>query len=158
MVKKITTYVIDILILLVILVVGIYGYKLLGNKSAGIGGGNQKVLLTVEFERQENEHLKKINIGDEIYDSSKNEFLGVVKEMGEILPTAIHTLDYTKNEIVRAENDTYGMRTIVLECAATVTPTSVHVNNTETRIGTTMGFRSNHYALRGKIMGIEVLE
>ena len=158
MVKKVITYIIDLLILLVILVVGIYGYKLLANKSAGIGGGNGKVLLTVEFERQENAHLEKINIGDEIFDSSKNEFLGVVKEMSEISPTVIHTIDYTKNEIVRAENDAYGMRTIVLECSATVTPTAIHVNDTEAKIRTSLGFRSNHYALRGKIMGIEVIE
>lgn len=158
MAKKIITYIIDLLILLVILVVGIYGYKLLGNKSSGIGGGNGKVLLTVEFEKHENELLEKINIGDEIYDSSKNEFLGVVTNVTAVEPTVIHTLDYTKNEIVRAQNSDYGMRTIVLECSATVTPTSVHVNNTEVRIGTSMGFRSNRYALSGKIMGIEVIE
>ena len=160
MVKKITTYIIDLLILLVILAIGIYGYRLLGNKSAGTGVGDEgrKALLTIEFERHENELLEKINIGDEILHSSKNEVLGVVKEMSEISPTVIHTVDYTKNEIVRAENDAYGMKTIVLECPATVTQTSNHVNDTEVKIGTYLGFRSNRYAFVGKIMGIEVIE
>lgn len=158
MVKKIITYIIDLLILLVILVVGIYGYKLLANKSSGIGGGNGKVLLTVEFEKHENELLEKINIGDEIYDSSKNEFLGVITNVTAVEPTHMLTTDYTKNIITRAPNTDYGTRTVFIECSATVTPTSVHVNDTEARIGTSMGFRSNRYALNGKIMGIQVIE
>ena len=158
MVKKVITYIIDILIVLVILVVGIYGYKLLGNKSSGIGGNASKVLLTVEFEKIEISLLEQINIGDEIYDSSKNEFLGVITNVTAVEPTYMLTTDYTKNVITRAPNTDYGMRTVFIECSATVTPNSVHVNNTEARIGTSLGLRTNRYALKGKIMGIEILE
>jgi len=156
--KKTVTYIIDILIILVILVVGIYGYKLLGNKAKGGNGGSSKVLLTVEFEKHENTLLEKIAIGDEIYDSSKNEFLGVIKNVTAVEPSVLNTFDYTQNKIVRAPTTEYGKKTVFLECNATVTENSVHVNNTEVRIGTVLGFRTNRYALSGKVMGIEVLE
>lgn len=159
MFKKTVTYIIDILIVLVILAVGLYGYKIISNKALTKNGADTKtVLITIEFEKHDKEILKKITVGEEVMDSAKNEVIGTVKSVSPITDSIVTVSDYKNGKYVKASTPEYGLQTIVLECVATVTPTDIKVRNTDIKVGTELGIRTNEYALRGRVMGINFSE
>lgn len=157
MAKKIITYLIDILIVIAILAVGLYGYKLVSNKALFNKNGEmqKKLLVTVEFEKSKKELLEKIEVNQEVKDSSKNEYFGTIVEATPVSDSIITVSDNLNGKYVKITTPEYGMRTIVIECNGVATDTSVTAAGTEVRIGSTIGIRTSDYTIQGKIIGIE---
>lgn len=160
MAKKIITYLIDILIVIAILAVGLYGYKLVSNKALlnKSGETQKKLLVTVEFEKSKKELLEKIEVNQEVKDSSKNEYLGTVVKATPVSDSIITVSDNLSGKYVKTTTPEYGMRTIVIECDGVVTDTTVTAAGSEVRIGSTIGIRTSDYTIQGKVMGIEFEE
>lgn len=157
MIKKTVTYAIDILVVLVILAVGLYGYKLISNKAL-TKDETKTIFVTVEFEKSEKNILEKIKVGDEIMNSSKNELFGTVKTVSPITDSVLTVSDYKNGKYVKATTPEYGLQTIVLECKGTISPTEIKAEGTEIRIGSEIGLRTSEYTLKGKIMKIDFEE
>lgn len=157
--KKVIKYIIDILIVLVIAAVLIYGYgKITANYSTNKTSSEKTVYVTVEFDKNDKDVLTKVKQGDVLYDGNKNSVLGTVTSVSDIFDSKVQTKDYTSGKIVSATTDEYGLMQIILECRANVSPMEIKVGSSDIKVGTALNLRTDAYALSGKVMGIEVQE
>lgn len=156
MLKKTVTYIIDAIIVIAILMVGLYGYKIISNKYLNKDSAQYEMaLITVEFQKHDPEVLRKIEVGQTVSDGKKHEVIGTVKTVGEIKNSTEIIKDYNKNSYVKAETDAFSELTVVLECPAVVTDESVRLGNTDVKIGTELEMKTPQYNIKGSIMGID---
>lgn len=162
MAKKITTYLIDIIIIIAILAIGLYGFRLISKKAevktSGKSNKSTKIQLTVEFEKHYKELLEKIEVGQEVIDSSRSEPFGTIISETPVEDCVITVSDYINGKFVKTSTPEYGMKTVVIECDGTVTDTSVTAAGKEVRIGTDLLIRTSEYTVNGKIMAIDFKE
>ncbi len=141
----------DILLIIAVVAIGFLGYKYVSGRA--IDGDKRDIYFTVELNSVKEDFTKKINIGDEIKDSVKGYYLGVVNSV-EVKPDMVINWDTENTRFIRTEvPDSY---TVLVEIKSngTIAKDEVFAETVPVRIGKEMSIKGKGYANTGYIVGL----
>lgn len=146
----------DAVIILIVLIAGIVGYKFL-NKNEALDVNTQKVVYQVRTTESELEVYDKIAVNSDIYDSVKNYYIGKVINKERVSST---------REVLDEKNEKYNVAEVngktdiilTIEANATTTDKDIIVGSGYTiKVGNSAYVKGKGYAGIGYIVSIERL-
>jgi len=146
--------IIDLLILLLIIaVVGRYAWKSQAQKPSGVQAQTIEVVLLVKDVRDAT--VNAIKEGDIVRETKSNVVLGKITNI-EVKPadTLVNTAD---GKVVNYPNPILKDIYVTVRGTGTAGENAIVLGNSEIRIGTTLAFKTNIYAVVSTVMGIKVL-
>lgn len=146
----------DIVIIILVLIAGIVGYKFL-NKGESTSVNTQKIIYQVRTQESEPVVYDKITLDTNIYDSVKNYYMGKVVSK-ESIPSTRDVLDEKNEKYVVAEvNDKIDI-IITIEADATMTDKDIILGGGyPIKVGNSAYVKGKGYAGIGYVISIERL-
>lgn len=146
----------DIVIIILVLIAGIVGYKFL-NRGESTSINTQKIIYQVRTQESEPVVYDKITLDTNIYDSVKNYYMGKVINK-ENIPSTRDVLDEKNEKYVVAEvNDKIDI-IITIEADATITDKDIIVGGGyPIKVGNSAYVKGKGYAGIGYVISIERL-
>lgn len=135
--------VVDLLILLVVAVIVLVGYKILNTKIAEPAEQATK-LVTMEITKKRESFCKNIKIGDEVIEKVNNTALGVVKAVS-YKPAEEIVVSQTDGAVKRVEVPERFDATVVLEVPA----------EGNVQVGKLLSVKAKHFAGSGYVLAVE---
>lgn len=148
--------IIDLVIIILLFVIAVFGYILLKGGNTSLVNSNQKeYVFTIQIQKANKNILSKIDIGDKIYDNENNKYIGEVIEKEEKEYKEV-TNNYEKNTYEYATNDKYINIDIKLKSNLQDKGSSLTTSDDyKIKVGKNIYVRGNDYAGSGYIIDIE---
>lgn len=155
--KKALKIFIEIVIVAVVLLVAFYGYTKI-NPSFLSNDNQKEVELTVEFKQTQEEILKKLQVGQTVFENTQTTLLGEITDVGTISNALIQVSDYEHGKYVEKETDEYKRCTIKIKGKADVSKTAVKFGIIAVKTGAKYGLVFDGNLADGSIMKIEIID
>lgn len=152
--KRKTINVLDIIIILVAIVIGVVGIKLMSNNDVKETAHTSKVIYKVKGTDCLPQIEEYITEGSMIYDSIKNYNIGKVIKC-EIEPTGVYVPDLERGIVVENFKDDKVDVTLTIEADAVQSDSQIAIGNYEIKVGQEAFVRGKGYAMAGYVVAIE---
>ena len=148
----------DVLIIIVIIAIAVFGIKLFSDTSEDAALSGDDVSFTVEIKECENDLANKIKPGDKIYDSIKGGYYGEVTDVQTAQSTAVvaNTKD-GKYELVEYPNRT-NVYVTIKGTPTSMTDANIQFASQKVKVGTVAYLKSHSYVGYGYVVDINIAE
>lgn len=150
--------IVDIIIVLLIIVVGVVGFKIVRSKDKIIASGGLKTIqYTVEGQNVVKEAAYFPKVGDEVYNSSTSEYLGVLTE---VRVEEQMRIDYNNVKGIYEKHPAPNLYTVyvTIEGEGYDDNQNITVNDAVVKVGKDMSIKGKGYAFMGYIVDINLGE
>lgn len=145
--------IIDILIV-VVLVAGIFVLINPYRSKVEVGSNTTPIVYTFETTGVEEDFIEQLEIGKDVFNSSKNYYLGKIKDF-EVLPYREEFEDREKGVITLVPYPDRYTVVIDIEANAVIENDVIRVDREEIRVGAYLPIKGKSFASYGYIIGIE---
>ena len=155
--KKSFKILIEAVIIIIVLLVGFYGYTRINPNL--LSNGNQKeVELTIEFKQSKKELLEKLRVGQTVFENTQTTLFVKIVSVSNVENTILQISDYENGRYIETETEEYGRRTIVVRGKATVEETAVKFGTIAVKTGSKYGLVFDGKLADGNIIKIEIID
>ncbi len=156
--KKIKFNFIDVIILVIVILALILGYKLvIGKSTKTVENNTTPITFTIEGKEVAKEICDKIIVGSKAFNSATGEYLGVIKDVTYNNSTKI---EYNPvKDVIEKYNleDKYNVY-VTVEADAVETEKDLIVNGETIKVGKQLYFKSKGFAAESYIVDVDIVD